>query len=85
MTLTNSGFTTTTTTGPDGSYILINVPNGTYTLTETQPVGYTQGKTTVGSAGGTSTTPDVVTSIVLGGSLNGTGYNFGELGSQVSG
>jgi len=85
MTLTNSGFTTTTTTGPDGSYILINVPSGTYTLRETQPVGYTQGKTTVGSAGGTSTTPDVVTSIVLGGSLNGTGYNFGELGSQVSG
>jgi len=85
MTLTNAGFTTTTTTGPDGSYILINVPNGTYTLRETQPVGYTQGKTTVGSAGGTSTTPDVVSSIVLGGSLNGTGYNFGELGSQITG
>jgi uncharacterized repeat protein (TIGR01451 family) len=85
MTLTGSGFTSTTTTGPDGSYILINVPNGTYTLRETQPVGYTQGKTTVGSAGGKTTTPDLVTSIVLGGSLNATGYNFGELGAQISG
>jgi protocatechuate 3,4-dioxygenase beta subunit len=85
LTLNNGGFTTTATTDANGFYIFINVPNGTFTLTETQPVGYNQGKTTIGSAGGTSTTPDVVTSIVLGGSNNASGYNFGELGAKISG
>ena len=85
LTLANGGFTSTTTTSPDGSYIFINVPNGTFTLTETQPTGYSQGKTTIGSAGGSSTIPDVVTSIVLNGGNNSTGYNFGELGARISG
>ena len=43
----------TVTTGPDGSYVFTGVPAGNYTVTETQPNGYLDGKDSGGNSGGT--------------------------------
>ncbi len=37
-----------------GVYTFDNLPAGTYTITETQPAGYTDGKDTLGNKGGTA-------------------------------
>ena len=37
-----------------GVYTFDNLPAGTYTITETQPGGYTDGKDTLGNKGGTA-------------------------------
>ena len=68
-----------TTTAADGSYSFPNLRPGTYTITETQPNGYTDSTDTVGSTGGTLAN-DVLASITLTQNQNGTGYNFGEVG-----
>ena len=68
---------TTATTGADGTYSFVGLPLGTYTLTETQPAGYTDGKDKLGTSGGTLGN-DNVTSITLGTGA-ATGYDFGEL------
>src|SRR5262249_9126126 len=43
----------TTTTDTDGAYQFDWLRPGSYTITETQPAGYTQGINSVGTAGGT--------------------------------
>jgi hypothetical protein len=52
-------------TDSDGAYVFNNVRPGAYTITETQPAGYTQGVDTVGTWAGTP-----------GGSLSGTDQFF---------
>jgi len=52
--------------------------NGGYTLMETQPRRYRDGKDTPGSAGGDSTINDVISGITLGSATDATSYNFGE-------
>ena len=64
----------------DGSYSFPSLRPGTYTITETQPDGYTDSTDTVGSAGGTLGN-DVISAITLAQNQNGTGYNFGEIGA----
>jgi VCBS repeat-containing protein len=68
------------TTDSDGVYIFANLQPGTYSITETQPAGYTQGIDTVGTAGGNLTATDKffvsLTQDTIG--LNGLNYNFGE-------
>jgi hypothetical protein len=56
--------TATTTTASDGSYSFTTLRPGTYAVTETHPAGYTDGKDTAGSAGGTARTlaPSITTS-----------------------
>ncbi len=68
----------TTTTDGTGLYTFGNLRPGTYTIAETQPAGYLDGKDTIGTPGGT-TTNDVFSSIVLGAGVNGTENNFGEV------
>ena len=88
----------TQTTGADGSYLFSGVlpSNGNgYTITETQPVGYVDGKTVfVGTNGQAvsvkpvaSAAADVISKVVLNAGAALTGYNFGELpaGNSVSG
>ncbi len=68
----------TQATAAGGSYRFTNLRPGTYTLTETQPSGYRDGKDTIGSAGGTAGN-DQFTSITLAPGVAGINYNFGEL------
>ena len=70
-----------TTTAGDGSYSFANlpVPNAVgYTIRETQPTGWTDGKDTLGTLGGTLG-DDVFSRIYFPTpGASGTGYNFGE-------
>src|SRR6266436_3581020 len=68
----------TTTTGADGSYQFTNLRPGTYTLTETQPAGYLQGKNNLGALGGTAGN-DQFSGIIATPAAAGSNYNFGEV------
>jgi uncharacterized repeat protein (TIGR01451 family) len=70
----------TTITDCNGAYDFGNLRPGTYTLSETQPSCYLDGKDTIGSQGGTAGN-DVLSNIVLSSGVKGTGNNFGELKS----
>jgi large repetitive protein len=79
VTVTLTGATTlTTTTDINGDYTFAVLPPGTFTLTETQPDGYLDGRDTAGTRGGTPGQPDSVTGIVLTGTA-GTGYLFADV------
>lgn len=73
-----------TTTAGGGLYSFANLrpSNGTgYTLTETQPGTFLDGKDTAGTAGGSAAAvpDDAISSIVLASNTTGTAYIFGEL------
>ncbi|MFO0947737.1 MAG: SdrD B-like domain-containing protein [Planctomycetota bacterium] len=71
----------TVETNEDGFYKFDNLrasnSNG-YTIIESTPDGYTDGKEKVGSAGGCIVSNDKIGSVVVGGCTAATGYNFGE-------
>ena len=85
----------TTTTIGNGSYSFTNLSASSagYTITETQPASYLDGKTTPGTSGtATSAKPvaaggaDVITKVVLQTNAKLANYNFGELpGSSIAG
>ena len=62
----------------NGAYKFTNLRPGTYTVTETQPSNYLDGKATAGTDGGTAGY-DVIGNFMLASGTNGTGNNFGEL------
>ncbi|GLW80517.1 SdrD B-like domain-containing protein [Actinokineospora globicatena] len=70
--------TLSTTTDGSGNYTFSALRPGTYTITETQPAGFTDGKETVGTAGGTLSPPNAISAIPLAARTTGTGYLFGE-------
>src|SRR5262249_26051072 len=72
-------------TSPDGSYRFTGLTAGTYTLTETQPLGVGDGKDTAGSLGGNTTVNDVISAINVGVGRNGINYNFGERPTGING
>jgi protocatechuate 3,4-dioxygenase beta subunit len=74
----NGPVSATTTTASNGSYSFQNLRPGNYAITETQPAGYNEGATTVGSQGGTGSV-DVVSDITLNAGVNGINNNFGEV------
>ncbi|MEL1265734.1 SdrD B-like domain-containing protein [Pseudoxanthomonas putridarboris] len=57
----------------------------TYTITETQPTGYIDGKHTPGNAAtpGSATTPNVIDGIAIDAGQDATGYLFGELANAI--
>jgi uncharacterized repeat protein (TIGR01451 family) len=79
--------TKTTTTDGTGAYKFEGLLPGTYTVTETQPSDYVDGKDSVGtisgvavgSLGGTAPTVDQVKSVVLGAAEDSVQNNFAEL------
>ncbi|MGQ9829265.1 MAG: SdrD B-like domain-containing protein, partial [Roseiflexus sp.] len=71
--------TLTTTTTITGFYAFDNLRPGTYTVSETQPGGYFDRAETVGSAGGSIISNDVIGNITLSAGGSATGYHFGEL------
>ena len=66
-------------TGVDGAYCFTGFRPGTYTIAETQPGGYLDGKDTQGTPGTGITGNDVFSNIVLNQNVNGQNNNFGEL------
>ncbi len=68
----------TTQTNGLGQYFFGNLRPGTYTITETQPPGWVDGKDTIGSQGGTAGS-GVLTNIQLGSGVGGINNNFGNL------
>ncbi|QDT68201.1 Serine-aspartate repeat-containing protein D precursor [Planctomycetes bacterium MalM25] len=76
---------TTTTTNGDGYYEFTNLDAGVYTVRETQPAGWFDGKDTVGSHGGVPSN-DLLSAVTLDYGDNATEYNFGELkAASISG
>ncbi len=69
-----------TTTAADGTYSFNNLRPGTYTITESQPANFSDGKDTLGSTGGVLSN-DKASTIVLIQDQNGTAYNFAEIGA----
>jgi uncharacterized repeat protein (TIGR01451 family)/fimbrial isopeptide formation D2 family protein len=105
VTITLSGTTTTSvdvctiipsctvTTDANGNYSFDNLPAGNYTLTETQPSGYNDGRETAGNLGGTvdngsftnNPAQNRIANITLTSAQAGTNYNFGEQTAKIRG
>ncbi len=68
----------TTQTDADGMYHFVNLPPGNYGVREIQPVGYFDGKTYQGSAGG-DVSNNLVTHIELISGVAGVHYDFCEI------
>jgi uncharacterized repeat protein (TIGR01451 family)/fimbrial isopeptide formation D2 family protein len=87
----DGSFYTATVASVAGVYTFNNLAAGSYTLTESQPLGYVDGGETVGAPfGGTASTTlgsDTISSLVIpAGASGGSGYDFGEvLGSSLAG
>jgi hypothetical protein len=74
----------TTTTDALGNFVF-NVRPGNYSLTETQPAGFLQGKDILGSLGGDASLQDTFSHIEMPGCDGaGAGYNFGEQADPAS-
>ncbi|MCA9121123.1 MAG: DUF11 domain-containing protein [Planctomycetaceae bacterium] len=65
------------TTDTQGYYEFYDLRPGSYTLSETQPNGYGDGKDTIGSLGGTVSNDQFSAIVAVSGS-NGINYNYGE-------
>ena len=66
-------------TDAGGSYAFEDLPMGIYTIVETQPIGWLDGKDTVGSLGGNAVEPDSMQNVSVLYGDRGVEYNFGEL------
>ncbi len=85
MTVTLSGAASrTVTTGTDGSYQFTALSDGTYTIAQTQPSGFNDGKDTIGlPALGTANNDQFVGITLAGNNVQATNYNFGERPIEV--
>ena len=87
VTVTGGSTTQAVVTDIYGFYTFDNLPAGTYTISETQPGDYADGKDKLGNKGGTIAN-DKFSGIVLTAGAAGSGYNFGEqqtVGSALAG
>lgn len=76
----------TATTDANGAYTFTGVAPGTYTLTETQPTGFTDGKDANGFPAAATATNDKFAGINLTTATTGTAFNFGEIkGASLGG
>ena len=77
----------TTTTNATGAYGFTNLRAGNYTVTETQPASYLDGKDAAGTSGGSTAVNDAISGIVISTfGVTASANNFGELvPAQISG
>ena len=76
----------TTTTAADGSYLFDGLLEGTYAVTETQPLTHIDGMHDAGSEGGDDSVDDIISAIPLGAGVDAVEYDFGEIQlSSISG
>lgn len=73
----------TAVTDGTGFYKFQNLRPGNYTLTESHPSQYKDGKDAIGSQGG-STGNDVLSNIALSAGVLGTNNNFGEINPEIA-
>ena len=69
-----------TTTDANGEYTFADLQPGTYNVTQTQPTGFTDGRESAGTTGGTPSTAagtDTINGVPLN-TADSTGNNFGE-------
>jgi hypothetical protein len=74
-----AGVNQATATIAGGAYSFANLRPGVYTLTETPPAGFVQGKDTQGTPGNGTVNPGQFANITLAAGVNGVNNNFGEL------
>ena len=85
--------TCTVTTGADGNYRFDDLPQGNYTLVESQPSAFADGRESAGTPGGTvnngsfgsSPAENRIANVALGAGVAGTGYDFGERAITIAG
>lgn len=75
----------TVLTDDDGNYSFADLEPGEYTVTENQPIGYTDANDVVGSEGGDDSVNDVFSSIILGSGVDAVDYDFIETTASISG
>jgi protocatechuate 3,4-dioxygenase beta subunit len=76
----------TATTGSDGTYTFASLTPGTYTIAETQPTGFTDGKDANGTPAAKTVTNDKFAGIDLTTSPTSGAFNFGEVkGASLGG
>ncbi|MEI2817806.1 MAG: SdrD B-like domain-containing protein [Microthrixaceae bacterium] len=80
-----SPVTLTTVTDVDGGYVFADLLGGTYTVVESQPVGYGDGGESDGSLSNGTVSDDRLADVVLPGGTDATGYDFDETRSNLSG
>jgi uncharacterized repeat protein (TIGR01451 family) len=73
----------TTTTDSAGEYAFTNLHPGTYTITQTQPLGFRSASTNPGSAGGTASN-NVISGVTITSAQTATSNNFGEIPNPLS-
>ncbi len=68
-----------------GLYYWGGLVTGTYAIREYQPSGYLDGRETIGTGGGLTTTNDIISRIVFTPGTIITGYLFGETRNSIAG
>lgn len=71
----NAGFTRQVDTIAGGDYVFPDLPAGTYTLTQVQPLGY----------GSSSPANNIIGAITIAANGDSAGHNFGEVSGALSG
>ena len=85
----NGDIVAETTTNADGAYHFVGLIPGTYSVIETQPDAFIDGKDSIGNVGGETrgeVNNDMLVNVKLSGGEQGVEYNFGELKvAEISG
>ena len=74
-----------TSTGPDGTWAVIGLPAGSYTVSADRPPGHGGGPATPGTAGGAPVDADSISGVALGPGERATGYRFVRTLASIAG